>query len=183
MEELDWPPQSPDLTPSNTFGDKLDGTLTATQPFTLCHCPTSLMTMWLNDSKSPARLQNLVESLLRRVKGCYNSMLMPSFVRSEIHINSYSVLSPMFSTWMSNMMDMTLSWALLYFWCHCCPLTLIQPVSKPIEDDSLLTSGNQADRSALYCCSIVDVVFKYEDLDREMQKGEPSLVSVSLYVA
>lgn len=84
----------------------------------------------------------------------------------------------------------TLSGSKLFAWdghdiilgCLCSRLTFIQPVRKAIKHNSLFTSGNQADRSALYCCSVVHVVFKYEDLDREMQNREPLLLSVSLYV-
>lgn len=67
---------------------------------------------------------------------------------------------------------MTLSWGCL---------TFVEPVSKAIKHNSLFASGNKADCSALYCCSVIDVVFKYEDLDREMQNGEPWLLSASLY--
>lgn len=61
-------------------------------------------------------------------------------------------------------------------------LTLIQPVGKAVEHDSLFTGGNQADRSVIHRRSVVDVVFKYEDLDREM-KAEERSVSVSLDAA
>lgn len=46
-------------------------------------------------------------------------------------------------------------------------LTLIQPVSEAIEDNSFFASGHQADRSTLYSRSVVDVVFEYEDLDKK----------------
>lgn len=65
---------------------------------------------------------------------------------------------------------MTSSWPLLYFGVNVCRrLTLIQPVSQAVEDNSLLASGHEADRSALYRRFVVDVVFEYEELDREMQ--------------
>ena len=72
-----------------------------------------------------------------------------------------------------------MGFAEFYGVCRC--LTLVQPVSKAVEDDSLFTRGNQADRSVIYCWSVEDIVFKYEDLDKEKQKEGPTLVSVSLY--
>lgn len=73
--------------------------------------------------------------------------------------------------------DMISSWTSLCLSVTSCGrLTLIQPVSEAVEDNPLLASGNQADRSALYRCLVVDVVFKYEDLDRGVQ-------SISLFIA
>lgn len=49
-------------------------------------------------------------------------------------------------------------------------LTFIQPVSQAVKDNFLLAGGNQAESSALHWCSVVNVVFKDEDLDGEKQK-------------
>lgn len=54
-------------------------------------------------------------------------------------------------------------------------LTFIQPVGEAIKDNSLLPGGNQADHSALHRRSVVNVVFKNEDLDRETQNREELL--------
>lgn len=56
-------------------------------------------------------------------------------------------------------------------------LTFIQPVSEAIKHNSLLPRGNQADHSALHRGSVVNVVFKYEDLDREPQNRRVSIPS------
>ena len=54
VEELDWPAQSPDLNPIEHLWDELEHRLTASQALiTLHQCPTSLMLLWLNGSKSP----------------------------------------------------------------------------------------------------------------------------------
>ena len=70
VEDLDWPAQSPDLNPNEYLCDELE-------------CPTSLMLLWLNGSKSSAAMfKHLVESIPRRVKdviaakGGTNSILM-----------------------------------------------------------------------------------------------------------
>ena len=55
----DWPAQSPDLkTPSNTFGMNWNADC---EPdlITQRQCPTSLMLLWLNGSKSPQQCSNI----------------------------------------------------------------------------------------------------------------------------
>ena len=49
VEELDWPAQSPDLNPT----DCEPGLIAQHQ------CPTSLMLLWLNGSKSPQQCSNI----------------------------------------------------------------------------------------------------------------------------
>lgn len=62
-------------------------------------------------------------------------------------------------------------------------LTFIQPVSQAVKHNFLFAGGNQAESSALHWRSVVNVVFKDEDLDGEKQKGDSSLQSVLLHVA
>ncbi len=42
--------------------------------------------------------------------------------------------------------------------------TFIQPITEPIEDDTLLASGHQTNGTALHRRAIVDVVLENEDL-------------------
>lgn len=49
-------------------------------------------------------------------------------------------------------------------------ITFIEPVSQAVEDHALLPGRNQADGATLYCCSVVDVVLKYEDLEPNAKK-------------
>lgn len=60
-------------------------------------------------------------------------------------------------------------------------LTLVQPVGEAVEDDAFFPRGNQADRSVHHRRPVEDVVFKYEDLEREkVGRGKNlPLVSVS----
>lgn len=54
-------------------------------------------------------------------------------------------------------------------------LTFIEPVGQAVEDHSLFPRGDQADGSALHRRSVVDVVFKYEDLERGERRPIVSL--------
>lgn len=50
--------------------------------------------------------------------------------------------------------------------------TFVEPVSEAVEHNSLLPGGNQADRPALHRRSVVNVVFKDEDLERKRHRTE-----------
>lgn len=45
-------------------------------------------------------------------------------------------------------------------------LTLVQPVTEPVEDDVLFAGRHQADRAAAHRGAIVNVVLKDEDLKK-----------------
>ena len=55
VEELDWPAQSPALNSIDHLWDELERRLRARRP----NCPTSLMLLWLNGSKSPQQCSNI----------------------------------------------------------------------------------------------------------------------------
>ena len=57
VEELDWPTQSPDLNPIKQLWDELERRLQARR--SQQQCPTSLMRLWLNRSKSQQQCSNL----------------------------------------------------------------------------------------------------------------------------
>lgn len=74
--ELDWPAQSLNSTPFNTFGmnrntDCQLGLITQHQ------CLTSLMLLSLNESKSCCQIPVFSGKPSRKSGGCYNSRLMP----------------------------------------------------------------------------------------------------------
>ena len=71
-------------TPSNTFGmnwnaDCEPGLITQHQ------CPTSLMLLWLNGSKSPQQCSNIAGEPSQKSGACYSKR------RAQLHINAHAV--------------------------------------------------------------------------------------------
>lgn len=128
----------------------------------------SVYNLWTN---SLAALQQRVNSCVIAMRfTCSCDTQVPTWVRNQLPFSFLKVTEILCGVPL-HAQDRHDSIFYDYWICR----TFIEPVSKAIKHNSLFTSGDQADRSALYCCSVVDVVFKYEDLDREMQKGEPLL--------
>lgn len=55
---------------------------------------------------------------------------------------------------------------------RCLAFTFVQPVAEPVEDAALFAGGNQTYGSTLHRRSVVDVVFKNEDLQQEEERME-----------
>ena len=90
VEELDWPAQSPDLSPIEHLCDELEWRLRVrpSRPTSVPDLTNALLDEW---AKIPTdRLQNLVESLPRRVeavvaaKGGTNFILMPGNLEWDV---------------------------------------------------------------------------------------------------
>ena len=58
-KELDWPAQNPDLNPLEHLWDELERQLRARPNRPQHQCPTSLMLLWLNGSKSSQQCYNI----------------------------------------------------------------------------------------------------------------------------
>jgi hypothetical protein len=71
VEELDWPAQRPDLNPIAHLWDELDAECEPGGLITQNQCPTSLMLLWLNGSKSPQ--QCLKKKPSQKSGGCFSS--------------------------------------------------------------------------------------------------------------
>lgn len=126
--------------------------------------------LWLNGSKSPADCFSENPLWLNR---CYS--VMPCLCDAQVFTYCWHDFRGPSISFSSDITDRNLNLLDLV-------LTFIQPIGKAIKHNFLFPGGNQADGSALHRCSVVDVVFKNEDLERETHRGEWLLLSVGCKV-